>query len=127
MNELKTLALTILVSFVLGAGAGVFTGHQLWNTSGPDQYVDDDSGTEQLDSDREGAMGDTTESFNDVRDSLDAASRAGEELAGSLADLSEFHSELGRTGAELESGIEGDLEIARRIRELVRDGERRNR
>lgn len=121
MKNAKTIFVIIAISYILGLTTGFFLFRS--DDTGPAEYRDDDSGTEQLGEDRGDAMDGTSESIDSLGDQIDDASGTSEELADSTRTIRADYTEFGKSVSEIEQSIEGDLEIARRIRELVRDGE----
>lgn len=120
MKDAKTILIAVAVSYILGFGTGFFV---FRNDSPISEYRDDDSRTEQLGEDRGDAMDGTSESLDGLGDQIDDASRTGEELADSTRTISADYRKFGISVSEIEQSIEGDLEIARRIRELTHDRE----
>lgn len=127
--QAKITVVFLLTAFVFGIGAG----YLIWGRVAPGAGFDD-SGSESvadgLREDTDRAVESTDGSLTAVGDALDGAQSTSTDLesaverftdrSGSLAERSATSAELGRTIAD---GVDGDIEIARRIQEIVESGE----
>jgi len=127
--QAKITVLFLVAAFVFGVGSG----YLIWGRVDSGTGFDDtgsDSVANDLRQDTDRAVESTDGSLSAVGDALDGAQSTSTDLesaverftdrSGSLAERSATSAELGRTIAD---GVDGDIEITRRIQEIIESGE----
>lgn len=127
--QAKITALFLVAAFVFGIGSG----YLIWGRVDSGAGFDDtgsDSVADDLREDTDRSVETTDGSLSAVGDALDGAQSTSTDLesaverfadrSGSIAERSATSAELGRTIAD---GVDGDIEITRRIQEIIESGE----
>lgn len=127
--QAKITVVFLLAAFVFGIGSG----YLIWGRVDSGAGFDDsgaDSVADDLREDTNRAVESTDGSLTAVGDALDGAQSTSTDLesaverfadrSGVLAERSATSAELGRTIAD---GVDGDIEITRRIQEIIESGE----